>query len=599
MIRREAVSMTETLSAPPAGEGSSASELERVRQLLLGEEYERVLALRRRLDDPEAYTRSVADVLPAAVLERARRDESLTQALMPSVESALKVSVQRNPRPLVDALFPVIGPAIRKSITEALRQTLDSLNELVEQRASLRAVKWRVDSWRTGKSFAEIALLHSYTYHVEQVFLIHRETGLLLRHLQSSRAIVQDPDMVSGMLSAIQDFLTDSFEVEPDGALHSMRLGDLSVVVERGPLAVVAAVVRGHPNAELATTLLETLEEVHLRFGRELRDYDGDTDSLAETQPLLTRCLRSQRAEGASGSRWRRRVLAALILLAVALPLGYAWQSARQERDAWAAVVDRLRAEPGMVVLSAGPDGDRYAVSLLRDPLAGEPEAIVSGLVPTGREILWTERPYVALDAPIVLARAERSLNPPAGVRIVLEGETLRLSGEAGREWLESLNARALAIPGVVALDRSELVVSDPRRTELGERIGAIESTVLDFGRAESELAAAQAEVLPALAVHVRRLQALAFELERPLWVRVVGHTDSAGDEADNLDLSRSRAASVVEALVALGLPRGVFLVEGVGAAEPRVDDPEAPANRRVEFRVDGLDESGAGASGP
>jgi outer membrane protein OmpA-like peptidoglycan-associated protein len=151
----------------------------------------------------------------------------------------------------------------------------------------------------------------------------------------------------------------------------------------------------------------------------------------------------------------------------------------------------------------------------------------------------------------------------------------------------------------VVALDRSQLVVSDPRRTELGERIGAIESTVLDFGRAESELAAAQAEVLPALAVHVRRLQALAFELERPLWVRVVGHTDSAGDEADNLDLSRSRAASVVEALVALGLPRGVFLVEGVGAAEPRVDDPEAPANRRVEFRVDGLDESGAGASGP
>lgn len=586
MIRRDAVPRTDAVERSSTERLGPGSELARVRRLLLGEEYERVLELRRRLEDPELYTRSIADVLPSAVLERSRRDDALTRALMPNVESALKVSVERDPKPLVDALFPVIGPAIRRSITEALHQTLDALNELVEQRLSLRSLKWRMDAWRTGKSFAEIALCHTFAYHVEQVFLIHRETGLLLQHLQSSRAVVHDPDMVSGMLSAIQDFLTDSFDVERGEVLHSMRLGDLTVVVEQGPLAVIAAAVRGNPNAELATTMLEALEEIHLLFNRELHEFSGDNTPLAAVQPVLGRCLKSQRAEGSSTSMSRKRVIAVLIMLALIAPAVYWVHSAYQERRAWNAVLDRLNAEPGLVVLSARRESGVRSIRLLRDPLAADPRELVADLVPAGSEIVWTASPYVGLDAGLVLERAERALNAPAGVSITLVGETLRMSGEAEPAWVDSLEWRSSSIPGVTAIDTTGLVVVDLREAQYAEHKQAVERTVLSFTRGDAELEPNDAAALRELALAVRRLQTTALELQRSVWIRVVGHTDSAGDDERNLELSRARAQSVVDALVDLGLPRGVFLVEGLGARTPRVEDSTAPINRRVELHV-------------
>jgi len=70
--------------------------------------------------------------------------------------------------------------------------------------------------------------------------------------------------------------------------------------------------------------------------------------------------------------------------------------------------------------------------------------------------------------------------------------------------------------------------------------------------------------------------------------VRIVGHTDADGNAADNLALSRKRAASVKNTLVTeFGIDATRLQTDGKGAAEP-VDTnstPEGKANnRRVEF---------------
>jgi flagellar motor protein MotB len=72
--------------------------------------------------------------------------------------------------------------------------------------------------------------------------------------------------------------------------------------------------------------------------------------------------------------------------------------------------------------------------------------------------------------------------------------------------------------------------------------------------------------------------------------IRVVGFTDSVGGDDYNLDLSRSRATSVKDALVALNPPAGVtFETEGLGKAKPVAsNDTEAgrALNRRVEVFI-------------
>lgn len=72
------------------------------------------------------------------------------------------------------------------------------------------------------------------------------------------------------------------------------------------------------------------------------------------------------------------------------------------------------------------------------------------------------------------------------------------------------------------------------------------------------------------------------------LKVQIVGHTDSDGDEASNLDLSRRRAAAVKTALsTQFGIDPGRLDTDGKGESQP-VDANDTPAgkanNRRVEF---------------
>jgi OmpA-OmpF porin, OOP family len=72
------------------------------------------------------------------------------------------------------------------------------------------------------------------------------------------------------------------------------------------------------------------------------------------------------------------------------------------------------------------------------------------------------------------------------------------------------------------------------------------------------------------------------------LRVRIVGHTDSDGDDASNLELSRRRAAAVKAALVGeFGIDAGRMEPEGRGESEPAAGNDTAAGkanNRRVEF---------------
>jgi OOP family OmpA-OmpF porin len=69
--------------------------------------------------------------------------------------------------------------------------------------------------------------------------------------------------------------------------------------------------------------------------------------------------------------------------------------------------------------------------------------------------------------------------------------------------------------------------------------------------------------------------------------IAVVGHTDSSGNAAGNLLLSRERAEAVQQALVERGIPADGLRTSGLGSAEPISGlDPSDPANRRIEFSV-------------
>ncbi|UUP19211.1 OmpA family protein [Nitratireductor thuwali] len=99
------------------------------------------------------------------------------------------------------------------------------------------------------------------------------------------------------------------------------------------------------------------------------------------------------------------------------------------------------------------------------------------------------------------------------------------------------------------------------------------------------------ASIQPAFYPTLNSVALVLKEYNRTL-VDVYGHTDSTGSDQYNLDLSRRRAASVADYLVAQGTSGERFAVIGVGEAQPIASNatPEGRAqNRRVEIRLSPL----------
>ena len=76
--------------------------------------------------------------------------------------------------------------------------------------------------------------------------------------------------------------------------------------------------------------------------------------------------------------------------------------------------------------------------------------------------------------------------------------------------------------------------------------------------------------------------------------ITLEGHADSIGTVAYNLDLSRRRAASVAQELVARGVVRDRLTVEGFGKQRPvspntTPDGKDNPAGRALNRRVEAV----------
>ena len=272
---------------------SADDDLSELRSLLLAPEHLQLTKLQKRLDDPELHAEDISSVLPEAIRLRSTQDKKLTTVLTPTVEDILRTSVEKNPKTLANALFPVIGPAIRKSIAEMFKRMLQSLNQTLEYSFSWQGLKWRIEALRTGKPFAEVVLLHSLVYRVEQVFLIHGQTGLMLQHVGADPTISEDADMISSMLKAIQDFAHDSFRLAKGDSLETLQVGDLTVWIEQGPQALLAGVIKGNAPEALRSTFAETLETIHLEQGRAIEDFKGDTAVFEESRHHLEACLQA------------------------------------------------------------------------------------------------------------------------------------------------------------------------------------------------------------------------------------------------------------------------------------------------------------------
>jgi outer membrane protein OmpA-like peptidoglycan-associated protein len=559
---------------------------EELRHLIIAPEQEELAGIQERLDDRARRTQDVSSVVAEAI--SMRRDQhgerALAQALAPTVQETLRESVRRDPHPLADALFPVMGPAIRKSISEALRGMLESFNEALEHSLSARGIKWRIEALRTGKPFAEIVLMHSLLFRVEQVFLIHRHTGLVLSHVVARQVATQDASMVAGMLSAIQQFVHDSFDSKDQESLDSLNVGELEVWIEEGPGAVLAAVIRGHAPSDYRLTMKETLEEIQQRYSSALENFRGDAAPFLSAEELLTRLLAAQHREPAATKK-PRAALATIAILGI-LVLAYFGYSLYLMYE-WSRFLHAVRGQPGITVISYDREGGRYHIQGFRDPLAADPNILLTqaGLDPKNAQ--FDLAPYYSLDDSIVAQRARQVLHPPDGVTLSENHGELQVEGTASPQWISRVQERAPYIAGVASVDTSHL--QNSHLLQLNAPKSAVESVILVFPIGRAGLEPGQENTVAQTQKGIRDIVDKANRLGEQTTVELTGHSDSTGIEGTNMLLSQERADNIRDILIRGGVQPTTLHTRGVGTTQPlRPEDTEENRrlNRSVTFRI-------------
>jgi len=575
---------------PPKPAREPGNDLSReygeLRELLLSGERKRLAELERRLDELGVTPDELAEHLPDAVALRTTQDRQLARSLAPTLQEAFGESVQRNPQQIAHAIFPILGPAIRKAIAETMAGFVNTLNRAIESSLSIRGLKWRIEAWRTGVPYAQIVIKHALVYRVEQVFLIHRETSLPLAHVTAEDLETQDADLISGMLTAIRDFVQDSFGTgdEGDGGLRTFSVGDKTVLVEQGPKALLAAVVSGQHPPALVERLQATLETIHLHFGIALTEFEGDAEPFEATKPLLEECLEKVLTTDRPSTRGAAPriawvVVAAMVVLVLALWI--------RSSIRWGRAMNALENEPGLVLIDEDRGFLGGSIAGLRDPIATDPSRLLADAgVDTSRiEARWES--YLSFDEPLVAARARLMLDAPETIQFQVSGDTLLITGDATYDWARNAASLANTIPGVAHFDVSRANLRLPG--DLSTLANQLEELRILFNVGSSVLVPPARNLIAEIATHYLDLMALSREKGYQASLELIGRTDTTGSNETNRVLSQNRATMVLRALESRGVPSSTLSELGIGTSDPiEADDPEEKAalNRSVSLRV-------------
>jgi flagellar motor protein MotB len=493
-------------------------------------------------------------------------DSRLAEALGPSVGAALKRSVRDEPRIWAEAVLPILAPAIRMAVTSALRDLVQTLNQLLENSLSVHRWRWRVEAWRTGKPLAEVVLLRTLIYRVERVLLVDRNSGLLLASASASGVSAEDEDLVSGMLIAIQEFIRDSFHLAQNEGVREIQAGDFSLWVEAGQRAVLAAVVRGNAPVELREVLRAAVDLIHEELGAEIRNFQGDSKLFEQRcRPILQGCLQSRSQVSEPGSYWRVWLCAAILGAALGVWGGLrVWQQRR-----WNRALAALQSTPGIAITQSTKSLGKPILEGLRDPFSLSAESVLAnnGIAPG--EVSLRFQPFISLDPGVLARRARATIEAPDTISVSLDHDVVRLGGTASHAWI--ISAR-----------------HDEDR-ELNALRSEIEGMRVLFDIGSSTFAPRQALLLDDLIAKLKQWMAGALAIGRVSSVDVIGHTDRSGSDVTNAGLSDQRAHRVAEILLASGIPADSVTLTGAGPYPGPDGTAHGGANalqRNVVFRL-------------
>jgi len=434
-------------------------------------------------------------------------------------------------------------------------------------------------------------------FELNKFFLIHRETGLLLNTVSADLNTNADADLISAMLTAINDFVSDSFAKSKEKGeqhLDVVKTDDFTLLLKPGPKAVLVAAVSGTMPQKVADQLQLSMEEIHRLYGKELTDFKGDAEPLANSEQQLRDCLISE-LKAEANPRKKRPWMAWFVVVGIAAFLVYLavirWQAHQLLQQ-----VSVLNQQPGIVVTSLGLiNFSEVELKILRDPSAVELASWLKERDIPSDKLQVIERAYVSLDTELlkIKVNAVLSVYPTVTVewphdRPVFSGEftnvdKLRLQAELHN--IAGLGFKNIWLDGVKLAGKDANTADDPAviRAILDLNIAKLDRMSVEFEQGSSELSEETISLLIDLKEQFNNLIGIAEQQELSLGLIIMGASDPTGSVAFNKALSQRRADAVQNKLQELGIDKNRLNAIGLGVIDLKTSGDGA---RKVLFNV-------------
>lgn len=520
---------------------------------------------------PHAIGKAIAPEIAVAIQEQILIDrESISRTLGPQMGEAIKNQIVVERDAMVDALYPVIGNTISKYMVEVVKD----INQKVETAFSPEGIKRKVRAKIQGVSEAELIFQEAMEYAVLAVFLIHKDSGLVIRDVQPETNFQLEADMIAGMLTAIRVFVNDSVAIPGEvSELHEIEYDASKIIIEVAGYCYLAVVVKGEPSKALLQKIRNTLGKIILDYGRAIEEYSGDPATVPDSlKPLLVNLVETKRKDERSSSSSGLLVLIFVLLSLILVPLGYFGYRSHSASQTESAIAEALDATPELSVYHIIPTVRQGEVILTgRVPnqyLQTKAAKIASEAAPD----LELKNQIVAVDVPpdpmLTAAEVERTtalMNQREEVNITtrFDESTVTVTGSISNEGKIDQMVRGFEqIPGV-----SSVIAT------LDAEIPSLDATVyFEFGSAQLDRDASE-----------KISTVKQFLTQNPqLNLNIIGHSDSAGARQNRQSLALRRAETVKQALSEQGVNPSRLQVSGSPDLPPNVTEAQPSRLSRV-----------------
>ena len=538
------------------------NSLDKVRELLIGRDDKFVQE--KLNNDAKGF---VSSVVSEALFERETKDGSVNKVLVPLVEKSLHRSIEANSEKIVGTLYPLIGTLVRKAVSSFLIEFVERTNALIEHSLSPKSISWRFRAWQSGIKYSEYVASQIYQYQVQQLLVIHRETGTLLHSISSDPDKEKDADLISSMLVAINDFVADAFGVtstESENELGEIKTEDFTLT--------------GSVPPEVRGKLQQTLEEFHHFYQQPLVNYDGDNAPFDGCETILADCLVSERKEG-EGKK-SKRLIGGVVLLAMLFAI-VILSFMRLSLTVLKSGLHELVSPPGVILTDTYISNGKVHAKVLRDPAATSINQWFSESDIDLSRVIVSEEPFVSLKSHVILRKLETLVN----ALHLSETETLSLnakednnaviSGSVFASTAQRFTQRMGRIPGIssIHVDTDALNVKAAHQIDnaviqkaaLNRLVNKVSSQTVLFATNQEALSEVQLAQLESLANEIKQLISLANKTNTVVSIVVMGASDNSGSSARNRELSQKRAENVVNSLISLGVESDILIPVSLG----------------------------------